>query len=116
MRNLKNFVTLIGNLGHDLETKKSQNGTSYTRFSMATSDTYKDKNGESITNTQWHNCIAFGKTAEQLESFLSKGNRVALSGKLNYSQYTDKEGQKRKFSQIIVNDFYLMDKKEAKAA
>lgn len=114
--NLKNSVTLIGHLGKDPETREYAKGKRLTRFTMATNDYYKNSEGERMERTQWHNCVAFGKTAELMDALLKKGKKIALQGKLEYRDYEDKEGIKRKFPEIIVNEFHLLDKLEVEVA
>ena len=108
MRNLRNNVLLIGHLGNDPDVRKLPNGTTMALLSLATNETYKKGNGDKITTTQWHSCIAWGRTAEIMESFLKKGKEVALSGKLTYRSYEDKNGIKRNKTQIVVDEFVMM--------
>lgn len=106
--NMKNSVTLMGNLGQDPEFNKYENGTMMARFSLATNETYQNKNGETVTKTEWHRCVAWGKTAERVNKVLNKGNKVAVLGRLSYSSYEDKEGKQRYSTDIVVEDFELM--------
>ncbi len=110
--NLKNSVTLIGHLGKDPETREYAQGKKVTRFTLATNDYYKNNEGERMQRTQWHNCVAFGKSAELITTLLRKGKKIALQGKLEYRDYEDKDGNKRKLSEIIINEFHLLDKLE----
>ncbi len=109
MNTLKNSVQLIGNLGKDPEAKESDQGTTYTRATIATNETYQNKRGEKITDTQWHNIIAWGKTAENMAKMLKKGNAVAVKGKLNHNSYKDKEGNIRYSSSVVVNEFMVLN-------
>jgi single-strand DNA-binding protein len=116
MYNLKNNVQLIGNLGQDPEIKETQNGKKYAKFSLATSETYKNQQGERITETQWHNVIFWGKTADIAEQYLKKGSQCAVQGKIIYDSYNDKDGNKKYFTQIRGNELLLLGKKENTAS
>lgn len=108
MQNLKNKVHLIGNLGMDPEIKKLENGSSLAKFSLATSDSYKNKDGEKVKETQWHNLVAWGPRAEFTEKYLKKGQEVAVEGKLTHRTYEDKEGKKMYITEVIVNDVQML--------
>ena len=112
MNSLKNRVTLIGNLGKDIEIKTTKNGRKYAKFSVATNENYKSSNGDKVTDTQWHNIVAWGKIAEIMSDILSKGNELAVEGRLSYSKYEDKEGITRYSTDIILNDFYKLTKSD----
>ena len=86
---IRNKVQLIGNLGNDPQITKLENGNSLAKFSVATNESYLNKAGERIENTQWHNIIAWGKTAEIVEKILKKGNEVVVEGKLINRSYED---------------------------
>ena len=107
--NMRNSVLLMGNLGGDPEFSKFENGTMRTLISLATSETYKNKNGDLVTKTEWHRCKAWGKTAERMNNLLRKGKKVAIRGKLTYSSYEDKEGNQRYSTEIVVDEFELME-------
>ena len=104
MNNLKNSVRLIGNLGGNPEVKELQSGKKIAKLSLATSDKYKDSEGKLVNETQWHNLVAWGKTAEFAERYLEKGQEVAVEGKILNRSYTDKEGQKKYITEISVNE------------
>ena len=113
---LKNKVQLIGNLGNNPEIRTTEGGKKMARFSVATNETYRTAKGEKVTETQWHNLIAWGKVAEIAEQFLSKGSEVAIEGKLINRNYTDKDGNKRYVTEVQVNEVLMLgDKKQAKA-
>jgi single-strand DNA-binding protein len=95
MNNVKNKVQLIGNLGNAPEIKILDGGKKLARISLATNETYKNAKGEKITETQWHNVIAWDKTAEIMEKYFTKGLEVLIEGKLVNHNYTDKEGNKK---------------------
>ncbi len=107
MNTLRNSVQLIGNLGKKPEIITLESGNKLAKFSLATNETYKDDKGEKVTNTEWHNLIAWGKTAEIAEMFLDKGKEVAIQGKLTYNSYEDKNGIKRYSTEIVVNEFVM---------
>ena len=112
MHTLRNSITLIGNLGQDPEIRKASNGSTFALMSLATKETYRNNNGDKITDTQWHNCIAWGKTAEVMSEFLKKGKEVVVRGKLTYRNWEDKNGVKRYSPQVVVNEFILVGPKE----
>ena len=105
---LKNKVQLIGNLGNAPEVKNTENGKKLARFSMATNESYRGRTGEKITETTWHNIVAWGKVADIAEKFLTKGKEVAIEGKLINRSYTDKDGIKRYITEIQVNELLLI--------
>jgi single-strand DNA-binding protein len=105
---LKNKVQLIGNLGNAPEVKNTENGKKLARFSMATNETYRGRTGEKITETTWHNVVAWGKVADIAEKFLTKGKEVAIEGKLINRSYTDKDGIKRYVTEIQVNELLMI--------
>jgi len=111
MNTLRNKVQLIGHLGADVELKTLDNGNSVARLSVATNEYYTNKKGEKITDTTWHNVVAWGKTAELSNQLLKKGSEVALEGKLSNRSY-EKDGQKKYISEVVMNEFVLVGKKE----
>jgi len=113
---LKNKVQLIGNLGGNPEIRTTESGKKMARFSVATNETYRTAKGDRVTETQWHNLIAWGKVADIAEQYLFKGSEVAIEGKLINRNYTDKEGIKRYVTEVQVNEVLMLgDKKPAKA-
>ena len=110
---LKNKVQLIGNLGNSPEVRTFDGGRKMARFSMATNESYRNAQGERITETQWHNLIAWGKLADIAERFLEKGKEVAVEGKLVNRSYQDREGNKRYITEIQVNELLLLGSKAA---
>ena len=95
MNNLRNRVQLIGNLGMQPEIKTLESGKKMAKLSIATNETYKNAQGEKITDTQWHNVIAWNKTAEIVEMYLDKGKEVAIDGKLTTRSWEDEKGNKK---------------------
>ena len=112
---LKNKVQLIGNLGNAPEVKTLESGKKMARFSVATNEIYRNAKGEKVTETQWHNLVAWGKVAEIVEKYLTKGKEVAIEGKLINSSYNDKEGNKKYITEILVNELLLLGVKAAEA-
>ena len=104
MNNLRNSVRLIGNLGGNPEVRELPSGKKLAKLSLATSDKYKDSEGKLVNETQWHNLIAWGKTADFVERYLEKGQEVAVEGKLLNRSYLDKDGQKKYITEISVNE------------
>lgn len=111
MNTLKNKVQLIGNLGMDPEVKEIKSGRKMAKFSLATNETYRNSSGEKVTETQWHNLVAWGRNAEVIEKFLKKGSEVAINGKLVHRNYDDKDGNKRYITEVQVNDLLMLGKK-----
>ena len=109
---IRNKVQLIGNLGNDPQITKLENGNSLAKFSVATNESYLNKAGERIENTQWHNIIAWGKTAEIVEKILKKGNEVVVEGKLINRSYEDDKGVKRYTTEIQANELLKISAKE----
>jgi single-strand DNA-binding protein len=105
---MRNRVFLLGNLGADPEMKSLENGQKRVRVSIATKEVYTNKAGEKTEDTQWHNLVAYGKTAEIFEKYTKKGNQVAIDGKLTSRDYTDEKGVKRYITEVIVNELTLL--------
>ena len=108
---LKNKVQLIGHLGAAPEIKNTEAGKKYARFSVATNETYRNTKGEKVTETTWHNLVAWGKVAEIAGKFLNKGTEVAIEGKLISRSYTDKSGNKKYITEVQVNELLLLGSK-----
>lgn len=112
MNHLRNKVQLIGHLGMDPEVKNLESGKTLAKLSIATTERYTNSKGEKVSDTQWHNLIAWGKTAEIAEKFLKKGSEVAVEGKLTSRSYEDKEGTKRYITEVIIHEILLLDSKD----
>lgn len=112
MNNLKNKVQLIGNLGNTPEVINLETGKKLAKFSIATNESYKNAQGEQIKDTQWHNVIAWGKTADIIEKYLQKGNEVAIEGKLVNRSYDDKDGNKRYITEVVINELLMLGNKK----
>ncbi|WP_179348973.1 single-stranded DNA-binding protein [Winogradskyella pacifica] len=110
MNTLKNKVQLIGNLGNDPEITNFESGKILAKFSVATNDSYKNAQGEKITDTQWHNVVAWGKTAQIIEKYITKGKEVAIEGKLTSRSWEDKDGIKRYTTEVVCNELLMLGK------
>lgn len=110
MNALRNKVQLIGNLGNDPEIINLDSGKKLAKFTVATNESYKNDAGEKITDTQWHHVVAWGKTAEIIEKYVTKGKEVAVEGKLTHRSYEDKTGEKRYATEVVVSDLLLLGK------
>ena len=109
---LKNKVQLIGNLGNAPEVRNTESGKKLARFSLATNESYRNAKGEKVTDTQWHNVIAWGKVADIVEKFLVKGSEFVLEGKLINRNYTDKEGNKKYITEVEMGELVMMGGKK----
>lgn len=107
---LRNKVTLIGRTGKEVEIVNFENGT-LAKVSLATSDHFTNAKGEKVEETQWHNLVAFGKTAEIMQKFVEKGKEIAVEGKVTYRSYDDKDGQKRYITEIKVDEIVMLGSK-----
>jgi single-strand DNA-binding protein len=105
-----NKVILIGTLGKDPELKYTPQGTAVTKFSMATNESYKDKqSGEWKERTEWHNIVCWQRTAEVAAEYLKKGRKVYIEGRLTTRSWDDKEtGQKKYMTEVVANDLVLL--------
>jgi len=110
MNALRNKVQLIGHLGNDPEIINLESGRKGAKFTIATNETYKNDQGEKITETQWHYVVAWGKAAEIIEKYVTKGKEIAIEGKLVHRSYEDKNKEKRYITEIVVNDLLLLGK------
>jgi len=108
MSTLRNRVQLIGRLGKDPEVKSFESNKKLASFSLATSESYRNEKGERVEKTDWHNAVAWGKTAEIIEKYVSKGQEIALEGKLTSRSYEDKTGVKRYITEIVVSEVILL--------
>jgi single-strand DNA-binding protein len=108
MYSLKNKVQLIGNLGNAPEVKTTESGKKLARFSVATNESYRNAKGEKVTETTWHNLVAWGKVAEIAEKYLTKGKEIAIEGKLINNSYTDKDGNKKYSTEVQVNEILML--------
>jgi single-strand DNA-binding protein len=110
MRGL-NKVTLIGNLGKEVELQKLEGNVSVAKFSLATTDAYKDDKGQTHASTEWHNVVLWRGLADLAAKYLTKGSMVYVEGKLKTRSYDDRDGIKRTVVEIIAEQVILLDKK-----
>ena len=107
-----NKVILIGNLGKDPEIRYLEGNLAKVKFSLATSENYKDKNGNKVEHTEWHHIVLWGGLAESAEKILKKGMQIYLEGKIQTRDWNDKQGIKKNITEIIVESYQLLQKKE----
>jgi len=113
MSTIRNKTQLIGNVGDAPATTTLESGKKVTRFSLATNEFFKTKDGEKKQDTQWHNIVAWGRNAEIIEKYVDKGKEVAVEGKLTHRQYETQNGEKRTVTEVVVNEILLLrDKSE----
>lgn len=112
MNALKNKVQLIGRLGAKADFKTLEGGKTTARMFLATNESYTNAKGEKILETNWHNLVAWGKTAEIINKYTDKGSKIAVEGKLVSRTYTGKDGTKRYITEILVNEILLMGDKK----
>lgn len=115
MNALRNKVSLIGRLGAEPEVVTLESGVAFARFTLATNENYKGKDGTWKENTQWHTLKAWGKTAENVSKVLKKGHEIVVEGKLVNENYETKQGEKRYGCSIEVNEFLMISPKTADA-
>jgi single-strand DNA-binding protein len=107
-----NKVILVGNLGKDPEVRHLEGGAAVANFSLATSESYKDKSGQRVEQTEWHNVVVWRGLAEVAEKYLKKGMTIYLEGKLRTRSYEDKEGHKKYATEVVGDTFTILSKKE----
>lgn len=103
-----NKVILVGNLGKDPETRHLDGGSQVTTFSLATGESYKDKNGQRVEKTEWHNIVVWNKLSEIVEKYVKKGQTVYIEGKLATRKWQDKEGQDRYTTEIVATNLTML--------
>ena len=106
-----NKVFLIGNVGKDPEVRHLENGGPVVRFSLATSETYRNKNDEKVTTTEWHNIVIWRRLAEIVEKYVKKGSKLFIEGRVTYRSWDDKEGNKKYITEIVGTSMQMLDKK-----
>jgi len=109
MSNGVNHVHLIGNLGNDVELKYTQGGQAVARFSVATTESWKGRDGNKKEETSWHRVVAFGRLGEICGEFLAKGSKVYVQGRLKYGKYTGQDGVERYTTDILANEMRMLD-------
>lgn len=111
-----NKVILVGRLGRDPETRYTGGGQAVANFSVATDESYKDKNGERQKRTEWHKIVVWGKQAEIAQQYLKKGSLIFIEGRIQSREWQDKEGQKRTSFEIVANNFRMLGGRSEGAA
>jgi single-strand DNA-binding protein len=107
---MKNKVQLIGHVGQDPEIKTLEGGRKVANLSIATNEVYYKDNGDKVEKTEWHRVSVWGKLADIIESYVTKGKEIAIQGKLTHRSYDDKDGQKRYVTEVIANELLLIGK------
>lgn len=110
MSTLRNQVHLIGHVGQDPEIKSFDGNKKLAHLTIATNEVYKNDQGEKVEETQWHRVSAWGKTAEIIEKFVTKGKEIAIEGKLTHRSYDDKNGDKKYITEIVASEILLLGK------
>ncbi len=105
-----NKVILVGNVGKDPEIRRFENNIKAS-FSLATSETYTPKGGDKVTQTEWHNIVAWRRLAELSENYIRKGSQILIEGKLRYRSYDDKDGNKRYIVEVEAEAIQLLGRK-----
>ena len=108
MSTLRNKVQLIGNIGQEPVITTLESGKRVARTTMATNEHYTNSKGERVTNTEWHTLIGWGKIADIIEGFVTKGKEIAIEGKLTSRSYEDKEGNKRYVTEVVITEILLL--------
>jgi single-strand DNA-binding protein len=107
---IKNSVHLVGNVGKEVQLLSFDNGNKKASLIMATNEYYTNTKGEKVKQTDWHHLVAWGKTAEEMATSLSKGNEIAIHGKINNRTYVDKTGSTKYITEIVVSEFLKIAK------
>lgn len=114
MSTIKNHVQLIGNVGQDPTITNLESGKKVARLSLATNENYKNNQGEKQTDTNWHTIVAWGKVADIIEKFVSKGKEIGVVGKLKTRTYTMDDGNQRYVTEVVANEILLLNEKPKK--
>mgnify|MGYP000607379672 CR=1 FL=1 len=114
MSTIKNHVQLIGNVGQEPTITNLESGKKVARLSLATNENYKNGNGEKQTDTNWHTIVAWGKTADIIEKFVSKGKEIGIVGKIKTRSYETQDGNQRYITEIVANEILLLNGKPSK--
>lgn len=107
---MRNKVQLMGHVGQEPEIKTFDGGKKVANLTIATNEVYYKENGDKVENTEWHRVSAWGKTADIIEKYVTKGKEIAIEGKLTHRSYDDKDGNKRYITEVMVNELVLMSK------
>jgi len=112
MNSLRNRVQLIGNLGMNPQVKIMESGSKLVKFTLATNETYTNSSGEKVTETEWHQIVAWNKTADLIETYLQKGREVALEGKLVTRSWEDEKGVKKYSTEVVCSEIVFLGSRE----
>ena len=107
---MKNTVQLIGHVGQDPDVKSLEGGKKLANISIATNEVYYKENGDKVEKTEWHRVTAWGKTADIIEKYVTKGKEIAIEGKLTHRSYDDKDGVKRFITEVVANEVLHLGK------
>ena len=107
-----NKVILVGNLGKDPEVNHLESGVSVARFSLATSESYKNKEGNRVDQTEWHNIVMWRGLADVAEQYLKKGSRIYVEGKIRTQSWQDKEGNTKYTTEIVADNMVMLDRRD----
>ncbi len=107
---MRNKVQLIGHVGQEPEIKNLEGGKKVANITLATNEVYYNDKGEKVEQTEWHRISAWGKTAEIIEKYVTKGKEIAIEGKLTHRSYDDKNGEKRYVTEVVANELLLLGK------
>lgn len=107
---MRNKVQLIGHVGQEPEIKNLDGGKKVASITLATNEVYTNQKGEKVENTEWHRITAWGKLADLIEKYVTKGKELAIEGKLSHRSYDDKDGIKKYVTEIIANEVMLLGK------
>lgn len=110
MNAMKNTVQLIGHVGQEPEIKNLDGGKKVANITLATNEVYYRDNGDKVEQTEWHKVVAWGKTAEIIEKYVTKGKEIGIEGKLTHRSYDDKNGEKRYITEVVANEILLLGK------
>src|SRR5690606_19383361 len=111
-----NKIMLIGNLGNDPEIRHLEGNVTVARFSIATNENYRDKNGDWQTSTEWHTVVAWRALAERVEKQLKKGTLIFVEGKLTHRKYQDKDNNDRYVTEVVANTIRILEKREGRGS
>ena len=111
MSSIKNHVQLIGNVGQEPTVTNLESGKKVARLSLATNENYKDGKGEKQTDTNWHTIVAWGKVADIVEKYVTKGKEIGVTGKLKTRTYTTDDGNQRYVTEVVANEILLFGDK-----
>ena len=109
-----NKVILVGNVGKDPETRFSESGTAIANLTIATTNRFKNKQGQNQEETEWHRVVAYGKLAEIIEKYVQKGKPLYVEGRLQIRKWTDKQGVDRYTTEIVAEQMQVLGQKESK--